>query len=292
MRAWNLLSLLAAAQFCSNSAAQDWKILSSLGRFYHFSQGHGPAIRSGTTENTMLGMDFAGDGCLYGIGTSPEALYRLDPVTGEETHIGQGLYPPEGDVAYDPTTDSFFLVRTALHSIDLETGEATIIGFHNQSDDISGLGIDAEGRMWALDTNISGNGIVELLEIDKSDGRVLSRRSTGFSDAGAVIGADFDSSTNEFFMAASDGQLYRVDTATAELDQIDSHLVEAVYALAYVAPSPCQPDWNDDGVVDSNDFFSFVDGYISGVADYNDDGDVNSDDFFGFIAGFMQGCDP
>jgi hypothetical protein len=52
----------------------------------------------------------------------------------------------------------------------------------------------------------------------------------------------------------------------------------------------CLVDWNHDGVVNSSDFFAFVNAFFAGDADFNISGTTNSQDFFDFLNGFFAGC--
>jgi len=54
----------------------------------------------------------------------------------------------------------------------------------------------------------------------------------------------------------------------------------------------CPGDFSADGVVNSNDYFSFLGAFFanSPAADFNSDGTTNSQDFFDFLAAFFSPC--
>ena len=63
---------------------------------------------------------------------------------------------------------------------------------------------------------------------------------------------------------------------------------------AWIATLPsCPADFNENFLVNSQDFFDFLTAYFGADpgADFNEDGEVNSADFFDFISEFMGGCD-
>jgi uncharacterized membrane protein len=56
-------------------------------------------------------------------------------------------------------------------------------------------------------------------------------------------------------------------------------------------PQPCRADWDMDGLLNSNDFFAFLEDYFAGEADFNQSGVTNSDDYFAFLTAFFEGCE-
>ncbi len=54
----------------------------------------------------------------------------------------------------------------------------------------------------------------------------------------------------------------------------------------------CPSDFNNDGSVNSQDFFDFLTAFFAAApqADFNADGTVNSQDFFDFLTAFFAGC--
>jgi hypothetical protein len=56
--------------------------------------------------------------------------------------------------------------------------------------------------------------------------------------------------------------------------------------------SACPADFNDDGGVNSQDFFDFLGAFFvqDPSADFNSSGSVDSQDFFDFLAAFFGGC--
>jgi hypothetical protein len=57
-----------------------------------------------------------------------------------------------------------------------------------------------------------------------------------------------------------------------------------------LSASACRADWNDDGALNSQDFFDFLSSFFGPGADFNQDGLTNSQDFFDFLAAFFGGC--
>jgi len=77
----------------------------------------------------------------------------------------------------------------------------------------------------------------------------------------------------------------------------DGSLVEAAVDDVQIRSFSCDPlppacpgDWNDDGLVSSQDFFDFLSGFFAGNADFNNSGATDSQDFFDFISAFFTPC--
>lgn len=57
-----------------------------------------------------------------------------------------------------------------------------------------------------------------------------------------------------------------------------------------LGPPPCPCEWNADGILNSQDFYDFVNAFFAGEADFNGDGATTSKDFFAFIQCLFAGC--
>ena len=67
---------------------------------------------------------------------------------------------------------------------------------------------------------------------------------------------------------------------------------ETTPGAAIRIPGGCAADWNQDGTVNSADFFDFLTVFLANdpAGDFNNDAIVNSADFFEFLTAFFVGC--
>lgn len=238
---------------CCDAWTAQWLISSSSGVLRDYTQGGGPAanprsISPAIVNSIVTGIDFAADGNLYALTTfSDNRLYRVQPSTGASTIVGStGLTQViEGDLGFDPSTGALYGLYNPggggnqFFTLNTTTGAATVIG-GIPSDDPSGLAFDNSGQMWVIESNVNTTGMPQLLKVNKSNGSIISTMSTGLTLASqAILGADFDPTTNQLYMAIGNGNFYHVSTATGLATLIGAHGVTDPSGLAFVpVPEP------------------------------------------------------
>ncbi|MGH8171882.1 MAG: DUF4394 domain-containing protein [Rhodanobacteraceae bacterium] len=95
-----------------------------------------------------VGIAVASDGAMYGIDVQLDALFSIDKTNGTATLIGAtGINTSSGDIDFDDSTGILYYATrpggapsSQLHTLDLATGAATLVGAI-PTEDITGLAI-------------------------------------------------------------------------------------------------------------------------------------------------------
>lgn len=95
---------------------------------------------------------------------------------------------------------------------------------------------------------------------------------------------DYDGQVNGVVVLGTPGQDFSI------YDMDGDTTLSSTDVLWFNFSSPCDPDWNGDGLVDVPDIFDFLSDWFNDEADYNNDGVVAVDDIFLFLGAWFQGC--
>jgi hypothetical protein len=81
-------------------------------------------------------------------------------------------------------------------------------------------------------------------------------------------------------------------TAAGDIDQAGTSgwTSSGTFGIAVSTTAACVADFDQDGILDSRDFFEFLNAYFLDAADFNQDSVVDSRDFFDFLAAYFEGC--
>ena len=73
------------------------------------------------TAERMEGLVRTNNGTILGVNSDTDGIYRIDPLTGQETLIGLPGVDLVAGLAYDPSTDIVYTVTSESGSLDLRT---------------------------------------------------------------------------------------------------------------------------------------------------------------------------
>jgi len=220
-------------------------------------------LNPGTVNNissgggTAYGLDFvdADFSKAYGVdkfGSTTNAFSTIDTATGAVTNIGTAVASADGGAGwsgfkYDTSTGNLYGAGTTcgssshLYTIDITTGNASLVGEITGGACIVAIAIDPNGLMYGLDI-VSDS----LYAIDKTTGNASLIGSIGF-DANFGQDMEFDDATGILYYAGFDGgsftdSMYTLDVTTGQatlIGPIGPSLEQVVGLAIETAGGPC-----------------------------------------------------
>lgn len=157
--------------------------------------------------------------------------------------------------------------------------------------------VSTTGHNW-IKVRVRGGGEARRVNAD-AIGTVIRVHAGGMVQSREVTSGSSTHSTDEFRQHFGLGKAAVVDRIEVIWPRMGSlaertDVFEGPFDAGQVidlAPR-CRPDMNEDGTINSQDFFTFLSAFFAGSAasDFNADGKVDSQDFFDFLTAFFVGC--
>jgi len=210
--------------------------------------------------------------------------------------IGTGAQP-ENDHTPDAGVNCFFTGQGTpgggLGQADVDGGFTTLV---SPTIDLSSVNAPrlSYWRWFSNDQGATPNSDVFLIDISNNNGtNWVNVETVGPSGPEASAGWYF----HEVVVSSLLPLTSQMKVRFIAQDLGDGSLVEAAVDDVQIRSFSCDPlppacpgDWNDDGLVSSQDFFDFLSGFFAGNADFNNSGATDSQDFFDFISAFFTPC--
>ncbi|MBC7771932.1 MAG: hypothetical protein H7210_05515 [Pyrinomonadaceae bacterium] len=178
-----------------------------------------------------------------------------------------------------------------LGQADVDSGTTTLVSptFSLAGEDVSRI---SYWRWYSNDTGGAPNADVFVVQISNNDGASWSTAETvgpsGSDTGGGWIYHQFIAQTILPGTAQMKLRFIASDLATGSL--VEAALDDVEVRNFVCVGTACPADWNDDNVVNSQDFFEFLTSFFTGSADFNNSGLTDSQDFFDFVAAFFTPC--
>ncbi len=221
----------------------------------------------------------------------------------ENPLVYQNNATPAGD--FQTVGTGLFVNVTRIGVLADSTGKVTI-GFRN-ADTFSIIENSGAGFTPMQDLTARGQyraAFYDKFALGPDDKRYFAfcHNITSLSQPGVYLIAETDTGFTEPIRMQGDAPQSYVSASpsvgadgTIAVGYTFSDFQTTVLADLYIAISDddaCVADLNNDGVVDADDFFLFLQLFASGDtrADINNDGVIDADDFFDYLTLFAQGC--
>ena len=153
---------------------------------------------------------------LYDIDGNSGKLYKqLPPNNGTLVEIGDLGIRTTGNGGFDiaPLQDLALAIfevnkKSTLFTVDLTTGEATILAKYNKSEKYTGIAIPTQPVAYALNAN-------NLLIFNPNmPSATVSKAITGLATGEMVLGIDFRPATSQLYALGSSSRLYTVNASS------------------------------------------------------------------------------
>ena len=202
---------------------------SSPGNLYAVDVGTGEVTTIAPLTNSYTGLTFDDAGNLFGTtGCFSSEIYQIDPVTGEESYIGDDPEGCEGSLGFDGTYLVSYEEDGCWAQIDKVSG-ATIASDCGASDTYYGQGLsrDASGTLWAL-------GTIDYWTWDGSDFSVLAYSyDAGLQDSSDGGGATWHDGS---VIRVENGALWMIDPVAGTSVDMGIAVSEGIDAIASATP--------------------------------------------------------
>lgn len=161
---------------------------STLGQLATVNLNTGAATLVGSPAGVpgLFGMAFAGDGTLYAASFATNDLYSINLTTGAASLIGSLGFSDVMDLAWDPFNNTMYAIASIggkttdsfIYSMNLMTGEGTLVTTITGNNCLMGLTVDSGGRFLATDFCDSNS---PLFQIDLATGALTDLGDTGIN---------------------------------------------------------------------------------------------------------------
>ncbi len=201
------LFLVAMAPFNMQGQTGYWSDYMS-GSFNEIDLSNAGLTTLGSTVAQISAADMDDSGNLYAISNSDNGLYQIDTTDGTGTFIGTSTPPPDHvwtGMAFDEASGIMYancskggaLGESSLYTIDLASGQITLIGSQNVAKSISCIAIDGSGTLYGVDAAASS----KLYIIDKNNGAATYVATMYISMAGMGHGMDWNNNNSTMYLA-------------------------------------------------------------------------------------------
>ena len=158
----------------------------------------------------LSGLEVLPDGRLLATHFVDSRLFELDPATGLATPLFDTGWKFQGDLAFDPLTNSVLALgfqgaqssNTSLLRINLEAESVELVGLTGQQ--LTGLAVASDGRilagganstLWAIDRSTGHASAVGDLGLQFGAGLAISRPAPSYTYDADAVDPDFDAVT-------------------------------------------------------------------------------------------------